>query len=54
MAALGSSFQPAGGPGANSQTFRPGRRDPQDRAFYLAFNDACGRFRYSGSLQTIP
>lgn len=54
VSSLGSSFQPAGGLGTDGQTFQPGRRDPQNRAYYLGFNKACGCFRYSGTIQTIP
>lgn len=54
VGALAATFQPAGGLGSRGQTFRPGRNDPQDKAYYMHFAADCGCFRYSGTLQTIP
>lgn len=48
---LGRSYQPAGGLGLE---FRPGRRDPVDRAYHWRFFDDCTCFRYSGGLQVVP
>ncbi|MCU1592908.1 MAG: hypothetical protein JWO12_300 [Frankiales bacterium] len=54
VASLGSTFQPAGGLGSDGQSFRPGRNDPQDKAYFMSFSTSCGCFRYTGALQTIP
>lgn len=45
---LGSSFEPAGGFGTS---FSPDQHDGGDGHYHYAYNDSCGCFGYSGSLQ---
>ena len=54
ISSLGSSYQPAGGLGPVSQTFAPGRNDPQDSAYDMSYDDKLGCFVYTGTRQRIP
>ena len=48
---MGTSYQRAGGVG---QEFKPGRRDPSDKAYHWRYVEACNCMRYTGSIRTIP
>ncbi len=48
---LGTSYQKAGGLG---QTFSPGRQDPLDKGYDMAYDSGCSCMHYVGPLLTIP
>lgn len=48
---LGTSYQKAGGIG---QEFRPGRRDPANKAYYWRYFADCTCLHYDGPIRTVP